>query len=98
MYVCVCQMTNTYITWVYISKHPLNTGVQNGKHYSMNGKHYMNASSVELCFCVFSVTLSPVGCKILPSNVFMYTQIENNTQYFTVTTNTVFVSKMCSLL
>ena len=50
----------------------------------------MNASSVELVFCMFSVPLSPVGCKTLPYNVFTYPQIENNTQYFTVTTNTVF--------
>ena len=41
------QITYTYFIRVDISKHPVNTSVQ-------NGKHYMNASSV-LCFCMFGV-------------------------------------------
>ena len=44
------------------SKHSLNTDVQNGKHYSMNGKHCRNALAVESGLCMFSV--SPVGCEI----------------------------------
>ena len=47
---------------------------------------------------MISVTLLSVGCKILQYNLFTYTQIENSTQYFTVTTNTVYVPKMCSIL
>ena len=46
-----CQ-THTSYESIFLSTHW--ALVQNGKQHSMNGIHYMNASSVELCICMFT--------------------------------------------